>query len=192
MLFYNCKKEQIQEEIMSEIIIQAIGFIGVAFFIASYQMRSNRALFLFQLIGCLVFTAQFLILGAYTGALSLMINVLRNLLLLKIGEWKWVKSKLTLSAILLMLIAVTLYTWDGWLSLLPLMSVGITSIGYWTNNAQKIRLSQMFGSPCTLLYDALICSWGGVLNESIALVSIIVSICRFGWANQAEDCPDFL
>ena len=171
---------------MSEIIIQAIGFIGVAFFIASYQMRSNRALFLFQLIGYLVFTAQFLILGAYTGALSLMINVLRNLLLLKIGEWKWVKSKLTLSAILLMLIAVTLYTWDGWLSLLPLMSVGITSIGYWTNNAQKIRLSQMFGSPCTLLYDALICSWGGVLNESIALVSIIVSICRFGWASLAE------
>jgi len=174
------------EDNMSGIIIQAIGFTGVAFFIASYQMRSNRALFLSQLIGCLIFTAQFLILGAYTGALSLMINVFRNLLLLRITDWKWVKSKVTLSMILLMLIAVTLYTWDGWLSLLPLMSVGITSVGYWTNNAQKIRLSQMFGSPCTLLYDALICSWGGVLNESIALVSIIVSICRFGWAGLAE------
>ena len=171
---------------MNGIIIQAIGFIGVGFFIASYQMRSNRALFLFQLIGCLVFTTQFLILGAYTGALSLMVNILRNLLLLKIGDWKWVKSKFTLSAILLMLFAVTIYTWAGWLSLLPLMSVGITSIGCWTNNAQKIRLSQMFGSPCTLLYDALICSWGGVLNESIALVSIAVSIFRFGWSSLAE------
>jgi len=171
---------------MSEIIIQAIGFIGVAFFIASYQMRSNRALFLFQMIGCLIFMAQFLILGAYTGALSLMINVLRNLLLLRIADWKWVKSKVTLSMILLMLIAVTIYTWAGWLSLLPMLSVGITSIGYWTNNARKIRISQMFGSPCTLLYDALICSWGGVLNETIALVSIVVSIYRFGWRNLAK------
>ena len=143
-------------------------------------------LLLFQLISCLIFTAQFLILGAYTGALSLMINVLRNLLLLRIGDWKWVRSKLTLSVILMMLVAVTVYTWEGWLSLLPLMSVGITSIGYWTNNAQKIRLSQMFGSPCTLLYDALICSWGGVLNESIALVSIVVSIFRFGWTSLAK------
>ena len=149
---------------MGDLIIQAIGFIGVVFFIVSYQMRSNRALFLFQLIGCLIFTAQFLIMGAYTGALSLIVNVLRNLLLLKINDWKWVKSKVTLSAILVLLTAVTVYTWAGWLSLLPLLSVGITSIGYWTNNAQKIRLSQMLGSPCTLVYDALIHSWGGVMK----------------------------
>ena len=171
---------------MGDLIIQAIGFIGVVFFIVSYQMRFNRALFLFQLIGCLIFTAQFLIMGAYTGALSLIVNVLRNLLLLKINDWKWVKSKVTLSAILVLLTAVTVYTWAGWLSLLPLLSVGITSIGYWTNNAQKIRLSQMLGSPCTLVYDALIHSWGGVMNESIALISIIVSVCRFGWSNLAK------
>lgn len=171
---------------MSDLVIQAIGFIGVVFFIVSYQMRSNRALFLFQLIGCLIFTAQFLIMGAYTGALSLIVNILRNLLLLKINDWKWVKSRITLSAILVLLTAVTVYTWAGWLSLLPLMSVGITSIGYWTNNAQKIRLSQMLGSPFTLVYDALIHSWGGVMNESIALISIIVSVCRFGWSNLAK------
>ena len=171
---------------MSNMIIQAIGFIGVAFFIASYQMRANRSLFLFQLIGCVLFTIQFMLLGAYTGALSLLINVLRNLLLLKINDWKWVRSRITLSVILAMLTAVTIYTWAGWTSILPLLSVGITSIGYWTNNAQKIRLSQMFGSPCTLVYDALIHSWGGVLNESIALVSILISICRFGWKNLAE------
>ena len=171
---------------MNDMAVQAIGFIGVVFFIASYQMRSNRALFLFQLIGCLIFTAQFLIMGAYTGALSLIVNVLRNLLLLKISDWKWVKSKITLSAILVLLTTVTVYTWAGWLSLLPLLSVGITSIGYWTNNAQKIRLSQMLGSPCTLVYDALIHSWGGVMNESIALISIIVSVCRFGWRNLAK------
>ncbi len=31
---------------MSETLIQIIGFIAMAFFIMSYQIRSNRALFL--------------------------------------------------------------------------------------------------------------------------------------------------
>ena len=81
------------------------------------------------------------------------------------------------------LLIFTICTWDGWISLLPFASVGVTTVGYWTENAQKIRLSQLMGSPCTLLYDVLVRSWGGALSETITLVSIIVSIFRFGWKN---------
>ena len=171
---------------MSELAIQAIGFVGVAFFIASYQIKSNKALFACQLTGCIIFCIQFFIMGAYTGALSLMINIVRNVLLLKVHDWKWVKSKVTLSVIIMLLAAVTVYTWAGWLSLLPFISVAVTSIGYWTNNAQKIRLSQLIGAPCTLVYDILIRSWGGVLSESITLMSIIISVIRFGWNEMGE------
>ena len=172
---------------MSEFVIQLIGFIGVAFFIVSYQIKSNKALFLFQLIGSLVFCIQFFIMGALSGALSLVVNIIRNLLLVKVNEWKWVKSKWTLAAIIAILAAITAYTWAGPMSLLPFISVAVTSIGYWTNNAQKIRLSQMIGSPTVLVYDLLIRSWGGVLNESIVIISIIVSIVRFGWKNMGEN-----
>lgn len=172
-------------------MIQAIGFVGVAFFLISYQIKSNRMLFLFQLIGCLIFTVQFFLLGAYTGALSLIVNILRNVLLLKVNDWKWAKSRWVLGIILALLLAVTIYTWAGWLSLLPFVSVAVTSVGYWTNNAQKIRLSQLIGSPCTLLYDTIIRSWGGVLNESIVLLSIVISIFRFGWKNMGNEDSEF-
>ena len=176
---------------MSEFAIQAIGFVGVAFFIASYQIKSNRALFFCQMIGCLIFCIQFFLMGAYTGALSLIINIVRNLLLIKIKDWKWVGSKVTMCVILGMLIAVTAYTWDGLISLLPFIMVAATTIGYWSNNAQKIRLSQFIGSPCVLLYDILVHSWGGVLNETITLVSIIISVIRFGWKEMGEPDSDF-
>jgi len=133
------------------------------------------------MIGCIIFCGQMCLLGAFTGAIGLVVNILRNMLLLKINDWKWVKSKVTMAVILALLIAMTVYTWAGWISTLPLLSVGITTIGYWTNNAQKIRLSQLFGSPCTLIYDILIRSWGGAMSEAITLVSIVVSIYRFGW-----------
>ena len=176
---------------MSEFAVQAIGFVGVAFFIASYQIKSNKALFLCQLIGCLIFCVQFFIMGAYTGALSLIINIIRNLLLIRIKDRKWVSSKVTMFVILGTLVAVTAYTWDGVISLLPFIMVAATTIGYWSNNAQKIRLSQFIGSPCVLLYDILIHSWGGVLNETITLVSIIISVIRFGWKEMGEADSDF-
>lgn len=172
---------------MNEYIIQGIGFCGVALFIISYQIRSNRALFLCQLMGCIVFCVQFFLMGAYTGAISLIVNIARNLLLLKSDDWKWAKHRGTLAAIIALLLVMTVYTWAGWISVLPFLSVAVTSIGYWTQNAQKIRLSQLFGSPCTLFYDILIRSWGGALSEAIAILSIVVSIFRFGWRNLGNE-----
>ena len=87
---------------MSVFWIQAIGFVGAALFIISYQIRSNRALFLCQLLGCLVFCLQFFLMGAYTGAIGLIINIVRNLLLLKADSWKWAKSKATMAVIILL------------------------------------------------------------------------------------------
>ena len=171
---------------MNEFVIQLIGFVGVAFFIISYQIRSNRALFWCQLMGCLVFCVQFILIGAYTGALSLIVTIIRNALLLKVDTWKWIKHKGTLAVLLALLVVITTFTWAGWISLLPFASVAVSSIGYWTNNAQKIRLSQLFASPCTLVYDIIIGSWGGVVCESFTLISIIVSIVRFGWRNLDE------
>lgn len=172
---------------MNEYIIQGIGFLGVALFIISYQIRSNRALFLCQLTGCVVFCVQFFLMGAYTGAISLIVNIARNLLLLKSDDWKWAKSRAALAVIILLLLVMTVYTWAGIISLLPFASVAVTSIGYWTQNAQKIRLSQLFGSPCTLLYDALVHTWGGVICEAITILSIIISIIRFGWTSLGEE-----
>lgn len=40
-----------------------------------------------------------------------------------------------------------------------------------------------------LLYDVLVKSWGGALNEAVTLVSIIISIIRFGWKALDGD-PD--
>lgn len=179
--------EGVYQHHMNEYMIQGIGFLGVALFIISYQIRSNRALFLCQLMGCIVFCIQFFLMGAYTGAISLIINIARNLLLLKSNDWKWAKSQVTLAVIIVLLLVMTIYTWAGWISVLPFASVAVTSIGYWTQNAQKIRLSQLFGSPCTLLYDILVHSWGGAVNEAIAILSIIISIIRFGWGNLGKE-----
>ena len=46
-------------------------------------------------------------------------------------------------------------------------------------------------SPCWLIYDILVGSWGGVLNESITLGSILLSIYRYGWKAMGIQIPNF-
>ena len=177
---------------MSQILIQAIGFAGVIFFIFSYQIKSNRALFLMQLLGTGMFTIQFILLGAYTGAINLMIIILRNALLLKVRDWKWVKSKHTMFALIALSIIGASFSWSGLISLLPLTATAGTMVAYWTDNAQKIRLGNLVcGSPCWLTYDILIGSLGGILNESITLISVLISIKRFGWDAMNSDDSGF-
>ena len=63
----------------------------------------------------------------------------------------------------------SIVTWAGWISILPFASVTITSLGYWTNNAQKIRFSRLIVYPVFLVYDALIHFGGGVFIAPFTL-----------------------
>ena len=102
---------------MNPIIIQAIGFVGVLFFIISYQIKSNKMLFLLQLLGTATFCCQFLLLGATSGAVNLIGIIVRNGLLMKCRDWPWVRSKWTEIIFLAIFTIAFVATWQGLISL---------------------------------------------------------------------------
>lgn len=174
---------------METFITQAIGFLAVASFVLSYQAKSNRALYLCQVIGSALFCLQFFLLGAASGCLSLAVNILRGAVLMKYNDWPWVRRKGTAALFCGAFAVILALTWDGPLSLLAFTASAVSTIGYWQNNARTIRLSNLLcASPCWLVYDVFVHSWGGVLSEAITIVSILVSGLRFGWKTLGD--PD--
>lgn len=163
--------------------IQVMGFAGVLFFLASYQVRSNKGLFLLQTLGCLTFCVQFALLGAYSGCLSLLVNITRNTMLTRYQEYRLIRWKGWAAIFSALSLAFALLTWNGPASLLPAAGTIAGTIACWTNNARTIRVVNLtVACPTALVYDVLVRSWGGVLNESLAMAAILVSIFRFGWA----------
>lgn len=48
-------------------------------------------------------------------------------------------------------------------------------------------MSNLFcASPAWLLYDVMVGSIAGIVNEAITLTSIIVSVLRFGWKELGD------
>lgn len=176
---------------MTDIFIQGIGFIAIALFVISYQIKSNRLLFLFQLMGSALFCLQFFLLDAISGCLSLAVNILRNALMMKYKQWEWVRSKWCPVAIAAMFAAVLIFTWNGPVSLLAFAASVSSTFAYWSDCPCRIRMVNLVcASPCWLVYDVLVHSIGGIVSESITIVSIILSFIRFGIDVPDEDVAE--
>ncbi len=173
---------------MNDRVIQGIGFAAVAVFVLSYQIKSNRKLFLLQLIGSALFCLQFYLLDAKSGCLSLAVNMLRNALMMKYRAWNWVRQKWCPAVIAGLFAAVLLLTWNGPVSLLAFAASVSSTFAYWSDSPRKIRMVNLVcASPCWLVYDVIVHSLGGILSESITIISILVSFFRFGWNGLEKD-----
>lgn len=164
---------------------QFLALLGALLYFLSYQCRDNRKLYTMQFFSYIVYTAHFFILGAMTGGFSYILNLARSLFLA--SRWEFARSNKMCVILCFLQIVVAVTTWAGWISLLPICANIATTIGGYTHDAQKIRIAGMvFNSPLWIIYDIIIGSWGGALDELVSELSIIISIFRYGWKNLEE------
>ena len=167
---------------MKFILIQAIGILGTVLFFFSYQFKSNKTLFRVQFISYLCYTVHLLMLGAITGGISYVLNTVRSFCLC--SKNAFLKSRIMCGIICALQVITLIFTWDSWWSILPVTAnIAATSGGY-TYNARKIRIAGMFiNSPLWIVYDIIVGSWAGILDEIVTEASMIISIIRYGWKN---------
>ena len=167
---------------MRFILIQAIGVVGTVLFFLSYQFKSNKTLFRVQFVSYLCYTTHLLLLGAVTGGISYVLNTVRSFCLG--GKNKFLKSWWACAIICSLQVLALIFTWGGWWSILPIAANIAATIGGYTHNARKIRIAGMFiNSPLWIVYNIIVGSWAGILDEIVSEASMIVSIIRYGWKN---------
>ena len=165
-----------------DIFTQAVGLAGTVLFFLSYQCKSNKALFRVQFGSYVLYTTHFLLLGAVTGGISYILNTLRSFCLG--SKYDFLKGKKMCCVICLLQLLALCLTWEGWWSVLPIVANIAATIGGYTHNARKIRIAGMFvNSPLWIVYNILVGSWAGILDELVTEASMIISICRYGWKN---------
>lgn len=164
------------------ILIQGIGFLGTISFFLSFQCKSNKNLFRVQFVSYLCYTVHLLLLGAITGGISYILNTVRSFCL---GSKNPIlKEKWVCWIICILQVTTLFFTWGGWLSILPVVANIASTIAGYTYNARKIRVAGMFiNSPLWIVYNIVVGSWAGIVDEIVSEASMIISICRFGWKN---------
>ena len=161
-------------------IAHAIGWLGTACYIFSYQCKSSRKLVFCQVVGGLLYVIHYLMLGAVSGAATQSIAIFANFLVCCGGRkwadwpgWRWLLSGIFVVSLF--------FTWQGLRSLLPCVASVVNTYVRFSRNGKRIRLACLFvSSPCWLAFNALTHSWSGVFCEAFTIGSVFVSIARYG------------
>ena len=157
---------------------QVIGIIAFCLAVWSFQQNEHKKIVLLQLLANLCFTVHYFMLEAYTGALLNSIGLARSIVFI-FKDKKWAASNWWLVFFSLVCAGAGIYTWDGFLTLLPMSAMILTTIAFGINNPKKTRLLSFPSSPLWLIYNLVNQSWGGVLTECFNMGSIIIGMLRF-------------
>lgn len=165
------------------LLTQALGSLGLVLSLLSYQCKESRRLILVQLGSNIAYVVHMLMLGAYAGCLSLAIMMVSNGLL-ALSRYPWAAWRGWRPVLCALFAAACCATWTGPLSLLPCAATMVAAMTNWTRNGKAMRVSRLvFVGPAWLIYDIFVNSWSGALNEVLGLLSIGISIYRYGLKN---------
>jgi len=167
-----------------EIIGQILGAVAVICGFVSYQMRTQKQLLVVNTITCAVFCAHYILIGAYSGFALNFLCIFRNFGYFYRNK-KHPDSKVIPIVFTVTMLIVGILSWHAWYSVLSVIGLVVNTWYMSASNPQTVRKSILYSSPLVLLYDVFVLSLGGIVYESVAIISAIIGIIRFR-KNQGE------
>ncbi len=178
-----------------EIAAQAVGFLALGANIASFHFRKYRRIVLMQMLSSVLFTLHFLMLrsagqgAAVTAGVLNALSLLRNGLLLATEKRRTARgTALIAGGFSLAVIAVGLWTWSSWVSLLFIIAMVLVTVSMSIRQPNRLRLLMMAAAPFAFSYDLLIGSIGGSINEAISFLSALIAFLRARNAPEPDGC----
>ena len=170
-----------------EVIAQGIGILAMLFNVASYQSKSQKKIFALQLCGAILFSVNFLMLGAIGGGILNFLSAVRAAVFLykeklKADRLPWLFAFTALYITVYILNFTVLKKeptpYNLAVELLPVIGMTALNIGFMLKNAADVRRCGLISSPSWLIYNIISGSWGAIICEVLSLISIILGIFR--------------
>ncbi len=164
---------------MIEIIGQIIGVLGVITLFFAYQMKDRKRLLLLQTLGIALFSTQYFMINALSGAVLNVVCLVRTLFFYFVeGKIKnRVIEKYVLPLFFALLVCVfAVFSWEGWYTSLMLVCLAVNSFCTGACSPQNFRISLLFTCLLAFIYNVIVFSIGGMINEVVSIVSAIIGI----------------
>ena len=160
------------------LIGQLMGLVAVVLGFISFQMRTQKQLLVVQTATTIAFCIHYYLIGATSGLMMNMLGILRNLAYYNKEKPLFSGKKCPIFFAVVMGL-VGLMSWQGYYSLFVVAGLVINTLFLSSSNPQTIRKSILVSSPLVLAYDGFVMSIGGVIYESVVIVSSIIGIIRY-------------
>lgn len=156
-------------------IFSILAFLALCISICIKERRKSLYV---QASNCLFEAIYDLIISAYTGAILSIINFIRTFIFINKEKFSKVIYLMILIIFEGIIIANCVFTWAGWISLLPTIGSIIRTYCLWQSDMRLVRVSGITTGIFYGLYYTYYQSWFMVLGDFILFVIGIYTVFK--------------
>ncbi len=171
-------------------VANGIGVLAVLLFVLSYQLKNRRSIILCNVLSRGLYVVQYLLLGAFSGAVLDILGMIVSLIAQK-KDVPAIQRRLPLVILLtdLTVLGVGLLLYESLFSLLPILGVLLHTGAFWMTRERSIRRISFLGSPFWLAYNLHSRAFGSAVGDIITMVSIAVAVVRYDLLGKSKKEP---
>ena len=161
-----------------DLIAQIFGIFAMIALFCIYQQKDRKKLILCKLCADVAWCVHYLCLGAYGGIVPNFVGIFRELTFVQRDRKKWASHPVVPGVFVLANWCIGALTFRTPINVLPIAASTFVTVSLWL---RKPRLTKLISVPVSLtflIYDVAVGSYIGIVNESIAILSILISTLR--------------
>lgn len=159
-----------------------VGTFAVIFYFLGYLQKNRKRIIILNSISRFLYVLQYILLGAYAGALLDVAGIVSSLLANN-KDKPFIKKhvKLIFISVDLLIVAagifVSVISKDVF-GALPIIGVLLHTSAFWMDDEKRIRQVSLLGSPFWLAYNIIYLA-PAMIGDILSMISIVVSMIRY-------------
>ena len=156
------------------------GILAVALFLLGYLQRKRGSIIAFNLGSRLLYIVQYILLGAFAGAVLDVVGAVSTLVAQNIHRPRFERHKTRIFVINnIVIVAIGALLYKNIFSIFLIIGVTLQTAALWLKNEKHIRIVSLVCCPFCFAYNLASSAYGSCIGDVLALLSISISLVRY-------------
>lgn len=161
------------------ILAQILALFAILFWVISILLKNKKNILLMQVIANGIYGIEYLLLGAFSAASMNFLSFLRLLVyyfyaLLNIKMPKWI-----LFVFITLVLLLGIITYDGLISLLPIIITVLYTYAFWQNNLNVARIIYIVAAIIWIYYNYEVGAYVGIIGNALEIITGLISLIKY-------------
>lgn len=161
---------------MLYILAQIIGFIAFFVSLIAYHRKDKKNILINMITANIINLFHYLLLGAYSGCITKLLAIFRDCFIILKKNCNNFLNYFYLIFFIILYIIASIFTFNGILSILPLLAALIYTIFIWNGNELRLKKIAFICYFIWLIYNIFVMSISGIVSNVISIVSTLIAI----------------
>lgn len=161
------------------ILAQILASFAILFWVISILLKNKKNILLMQVIANGIYGIEYLLLGAFSAASMNFLSFLRLLVYyfytsLNIKMPKWI-----LFVFIALVLLFGIITYDGLISLLPIIITVLYTYAFWQNNLNVARIIYIVAAIIWIYYNYEVGAYVGIIGNALEITTELISLIKY-------------